>query len=199
MRTIHPAVVRVTHWVNAVAMVCMVLSGWGIYNASPLFGFAFPRWATLGGWLGAAIAWHFAVMWLLVVNGLLYFAWGIASGHFRRVLLPVSPAAVRDDLRLAVTLRLPHRPGRYNAVQRLLYWAVLGCGVLVVVSGLAIWKPVQLQELTAVLGGYEAARYVHFVAMAGIVAFILVHLLLVAIVPRTLPPMITGRARTEVT
>ena len=199
MRAIHPAVVRITHWVNVVAMVCMVLSGWGIYNASPLFGFTFPRWATLGGWLGGAIAWHFAVMWLLVANGLLYLVWGLVSGHFRRALLPLSAAAVRDDLRLAVGLRLPHRLGRYNAVQRLLYWAVLGCGVLVVASGLAIWKPVQLQELTALLGGYEAARYVHFAAMAGIVGFTLVHLLLVAIVPRTLPPMITGRARPEET
>jgi thiosulfate reductase cytochrome b subunit len=192
---IHPLVVRLTHWVNAFAMICMIMSGWRIYDASPLFNFTFPGWATLGGWLGGAIAWHFAAMWLLVANGLIYVAYGLLSGHFRGSFLPLSPRAVLRDLRAALTFRLAHRLGTYNAVQRLLYVLVLLLGVIAVASGLAIWKPVQLQALTALLGGFEVARRVHFFAMSGIVGFVIVHLALVVLVPSTLPPMITGRAR----
>ena len=194
---IHPLPVRLTHWVNAFAMVCMIMSGWQIYDASPLFPFSFPAWATLGGWLGGAIAWHLAAMWLLVANGLLYVAYGLIGGHFRRSFLPLSAAAVRADLRAALTFRLPHRLGHYNAVQRLLYVLVLLAGVLAVASGLALWKPVQLHPLSLLFGGYEVTRRVHFAAMTGIVGFIVIHLLLVLLVPRTLPPMITGRARIE--
>ncbi|MDR3514293.1 MAG: cytochrome b/b6 domain-containing protein [Azospirillaceae bacterium] len=192
---VHPLVVRVTHALNAVAIVLMATSGWRIYDASPLFALRFPAEATLGGWLGGAIAWHLGAMWLLVVNATVYIGYGLISGHFRRRFLPVSPGAVLRDLALALTLRLPHRPGHYNAVQRLLYWFVLLCGVAAVASGLAIWKPVQLQDLAALLGGYETARRVHFFAMTGIVSFLLIHLTLVAVVPRTVPAMITGRAR----
>lgn len=195
IHTIHPLAVRVTHWVNAYAMACMLLSGWQIYNANPLFPFSFPKWATLGGWLGGALAWHFAAMWLFAANGLLYLAYGLVSGHFRRHFLPVSPSTVGRDLRLALSFRLPHRAGQYNAVQKLLYIVVLLLGVLAILSGLSLWKPVQFHTLSLLLGGYEAARRVHFCAMAGIAGFILVHLTLVALVPRTLLPMITGRAR----
>lgn len=191
---IHPLYVRITHWLNVYAMACMFMSGWGIYNASPIFGFSFPQWATLGGWLGAATIWHFAVMWLLVGNGLVYLAAGMASGHLRRDLLDVTPRAVARDAAAALKLRLPHTPGRYNAVQKVLYVGVLLLGVLIVLSGLAIWKPVQLGGLTDLFGGFAAARVVHFCAMAGIGLFVAVHLLLVILVPRTLPPMITGRA-----
>ena len=194
---IHPLPVRITHWVNAFAMTCMILSGWQIYDASPLFPFAFPRWATLGGWLGGAIAWHLAAMWLLVGNGLLYGVYGLASGHFRRHFLPLTLASVSADLKAALTFRLAHRLGHYNAVQRLLYALVLLAGVLAVTSGLALWKPVQLRWLSWLLGGFEVTRRVHFVAMAGIVGFVAVHLALVLLVPKTLPPMITGRAKEE--
>jgi thiosulfate reductase cytochrome b subunit len=192
---VHSLPVRLTHWLNVYAMGCMFMSGWGIYNASPIFDFSFPDWATLGGWLGAATIWHFAVMWLLVANGLVYLAAGIASGHLRRDILDVRPGAVWRDLTAALRLRLGHSVGRYNAVQKVMYLGVLLLGVLIVLSGLAIWKPVQLQELTALFGGFAAARVVHFVAMAGIGLFVVVHLLLVILVPRTLPPMITGTAR----
>ena len=194
---IHPLPVRLTHWVNAFAMVCMIMSGWKIYDASPLFAFSFPAWATLGGWLGGAIAWHLAAMWLLVANGLVYVAYGLIGGHFRRSFLPLSVSAVWADFKAALTFRLPHRLGHYNAVQRLLYVAVLLLGLLAVSSGLALWKPVQLHPLSLLFGGYEVTRRVHFVAMAGIVGFVVVHLLLVLLVPRTLPPMITGTARDE--
>jgi thiosulfate reductase cytochrome b subunit len=191
---IHPLPVRMAHAVNAFAMVCMLMSGWAIYNASPIFAFSFPSWATVGGWLGGSIAWHFAAMWLLAVNGLVYIAYGFASGHFRRVLLPIRVDELTRDMRQALRFKLPHRLGIYNAVQRLLYVAVLLLGVLVVASGLSIWKPVQLSWLTDALGGYEVARVVHFIAMAGIAGFIVVHLLMVLIVPRTILPMISDRA-----
>lgn len=191
---IHPLAVRVTHWINAFAMICMILSGWRIYNASPIFGFSFPAWMTLGGWLAGALAWHFAAMWLLALNGLAYLVYGLASGHLRRSLLPLSPLAVWSDARTALTFKLVHKLGTYNAVQKFLYIGVILLSVVAVLSGLSIWKPVQLQILTALFGGYDFARVIHFFAMAGIVAFLAIHIALVAVVPATLPPMITGRA-----
>ncbi|MBV8094325.1 MAG: cytochrome b/b6 domain-containing protein [Acetobacteraceae bacterium] len=190
-----PLIVRITHWVNAFAMTCMILSGWRIYNASPLFPFTFPPWATLGGWLAGALAWHFAAMWLLVANGLLYLAYGLFSGYLRRTLLPLTRDQLWQDFRAALTLRLKHRVGVYNTVQRLLYIVVLLLGPTAVLSGLAIWKPVQFSPLTTLLGGYDTARLVHFVAMAGITGFIVIHLTLVILVPRTLLSMITGGSR----
>ena len=190
---IHPLVVRITHWTNAVAMTIMIASGWQIYNASPLFRFVFPGWLTLGGWLGGALAWHFAAMWLLAGNFAIYLGYGLASGHIRRRLFPLYPREIWRDAMLALRFRLPHDSSRYNAVQRLLY-VLASCGIaFAIVSGLAIWKPVQFYPLTFALGGYEIARRVHFLAMAGTVAFVMVHLALVAIVPRTLRPMLTGR------
>jgi thiosulfate reductase cytochrome b subunit len=194
---LHPLAIRIAHWLNAFAIVCMLMSGWAIYNASPIFGFTFPAWATLGGWLGGAIAWHFAAMWLLVVNGLFYLVYGVVSGHFRRHFLPLRAREVVSDAYQALRLRLPHQSGIYNAVQKLLYWAVIALGVLVVLSGLSLWKPVQLEVLSDLFGGYDFARKVHFAAMAGIAAFVVVHLLLVAIVPKTLLPMVTGRGRAK--
>ncbi|HEY2131868.1 MAG TPA: cytochrome b/b6 domain-containing protein [Acetobacteraceae bacterium] len=192
---IHPLIVRMTHWVNAVAIICMIMSGWMIYNASPLFGFRFPVRATVGGWLGGAIAWHLAFMWLLVANGIVYLLYGLISRHFREDLLPLRPTDILRDARDAALFRLRHTVGEYNAVQRLAYVVVLALGGLAVASGLALWKPVQLDFLASLFGGYDVARRVHFVAMAGIVGFIVVHLALVLLVPRTLPSMITGRAR----
>ncbi len=194
---VHPLLVRITHWINAFAITCMAMSGWQIYNASPLFGFRFPAWATLGGWLGGAIAWHLAAWWLLAINGLVYVAYGLALGHFRKHLLPITPVLVWTDFRAALALRLRHQIGQYNAVQKLSYVVVLLLLILAVLSGLALWKPVQFQALAGLLGGYEVARRIHFVAMAGIVAFVVLHLSLVILVPRTLPALITGRARAK--
>jgi thiosulfate reductase cytochrome b subunit len=191
---IHPRWVRVTHWINVVAMVVMIMSGWEIYNASPLFSFRFPREITLGGWLAGALLWHFAAMWLLAVNGLVYLVLGIVTGRFRRKLVPISPGAVLADAKAALTGKLAHEDlSVYNAVQKLLYLGVILAGIVIVLSGLAIWKPVQLQELTAVFGGYEAARYVHFLAMAAIVGFLVVHVVMALLVPKSLRAMITGR------
>lgn len=191
---IHPLWVRFTHWANAVAMVVMIGSGWEIYNASPLFPFVFPRGFTLGGWLAGALLWHFAAMWLLAVNGLIYLVLGIATGRFRRKLVPIRPGEVLADARAAFTGRLAHDDlSVYNAVQKLLYLGVIVAGIVIVLSGLAIWKPVQLQELTAAFGGYDAARYVHFFAMAAIVGFLVVHVVMALLVPKSLRAMITGR------
>ena len=190
----HPWPVRLTHWMNAAAMTVMIMSGWRIYDASPLFRFVFPAWLTLGDWLGGALAWHFAAMWLLAANFTAYLLFGLRSGHIRRRLLPLSVRAVARDFRLALQFRLPHAGGDYNAVQKLLY-VLSGFGIAgAIVSGLALWKPVQLAPLTMALGGYEAARRIHFAAMSGLVAFVVLHVALVAIVPRTLLPMIIGRA-----
>jgi thiosulfate reductase cytochrome b subunit len=188
----HPLVVRVTHWIAAAAMICMIMSGWRIYNASPILPFVFPPWATLGGWLGGALAWHFAAMWVLAGAGLVYLCYGFASGHFRRDLQPIGPGPVVRDVLAAFTLRLKHRPGHYNAVQRLLYSGVLVVVVLTVASGLSIWKPVQLGWLAWLFGGYDVARRIHFALMVCIVAFLVVHLALAALVPSTLRSMITG-------
>ena len=191
---IHPPWVRLTHWVNAVAMVVMIGSGWEIYNASPLFPFAFPSAITLGGWLAGALLWHFAAMWLLAVNGLIYVVLGVATGRFRRMLVPIRPREVLADTKAALARNLSYDDlSIYNAVQKLLYLGVILVGIVIVLSGLAIWKPVQLQELAAAFGGYTAARYVHFFAMAAIVAFLLIHVIMSFLVPKSLRAMIVGR------
>ena len=191
---IHPLWVRVSHGISIVAMLVMIGSGWQIYNASPLFSFTFPRGITLGGWLAGALLWHFAAMWLLVVNGLVYILLGVLTGHFGRKLLPIRPRDIVADLGAAVTFRLSHDDRSvYNAVQKLFYVGVILAMVVVVASGLAIWKPVQFRELTFLFGGYDAARYVHFFAMAAIVGFLVVHIVLALIFPKNLRAMITGR------
>lgn len=191
---IHPVWVRVTHWLNALAMIVMIGSGWQIYNASPIFDFTFPRSITLGGWLAGGIMWHFAAMWLLVVNGLVYLTLGIMSGRFRRKLFPISFSGILHDIKDALTFHLAHEDlSVYNYVQRVLYLGVIFAGIVVVLSGLSIWKPMQLQELTALFGGYDNARIVHFLAMASIVGFLAVHVLLAILVPKSLKAMVVGR------
>ena len=192
---IHPRWVRVTHWINALAMLMMIGSGWQIYDASPLFSFiSFPRQFALGGWLAGALLWHFAAMWLLVSNGIVYVTLGIATGRFRRKLLPIRPRDVINDVLAALRGQLSHDDlSVYNAVQRLLYLGVILAGIVIVLSGLSIWKPVQLKWLTACFGGYDAARYVHFFAMSTIVAFLTIHVVLALIVPKSLRAMILGR------
>jgi thiosulfate reductase cytochrome b subunit len=191
---VHPVWVRVTHWINALAMLIMIGSGWQIYNASPLFGFTFPRQIALGNWLAGALLWHFAAMWILMLNGVVYLALGFATGRFRRKLFPVRPSEVLRDLVAALRGKLAHDDlSVYNAVQKLLYVGIIVAGVTIVLSGLSIWKPVQLQWLTSFFGGYDTARYVHFAAMTAIVAFLVVHVILAVLVPKSLRAMIIGR------
>ena len=188
----HPATIRFLHWVWVYAIGCMVFSGWQIYNASPSLPFSFPRWAGLGGWLGGALAWHFSAMWLLAADGMAYLAYGLVSGHFRRDIGIPAPRAVVRDFWAALTFRLGHQIGRYNAVQRLLYLGVIVALILQVITGIAIWKPVQLGVLAGIFGGYPIARNIHLATMFFIVTFVIIHIVLVAIFPRTLVSMIVG-------
>src|SRR5467141_1490672 len=193
---VHPLVVRVTHWINVVAVLLMIASGWRIYNADPIFDFSFPDSLTLGGWLAGALQWHFAAMWLLAVNGMVYVVYGVVSGHFRRKLLPISPGAVLRDIRDALRGKLAHDDlSVYNAAQRAAYLALIVALIVMVLSGLAIWKPVQLYWLAMLMGDYEGARVVHFFAMVAVVLIVIVHMIMVILVTRTFHSMLTRRIR----
>jgi len=194
---VHPLAVRITHWINVAAMLTMIFSGWRIYNASPIFAFKFPADLTLGGWLGGALQWHFAAMWVLALNGIAYLAYGIVAGHFKSNFLPLTPRAVFNEFKRALRGKISHEIGVYNAVQRAAYVGVIGVIVVLVLSGLVIWKPVQFRELGAAMGGFEGARILHFFAMSLTVLFILVHVVMVALVPRTFLPMLTGQAKAQ--
>ena len=205
---LHPLSRRLMHWINAAAILVMIGSGWRIYDYYPALSlkFGFPYYLTLGGDLTVteaisnddglvnALLWHFAAMWVLAINLLAYLTVGIVSGHFRRDFLPVGPRAVMRDLFAALRFQLDHRLGEYNAVQKVFYWGVLAAILVTILSGLSIWKPVQLQWLTWLFGGYEFARVVHFFGMAAIVAFLVVHIALTLLVPKTLVAMVLGHA-----
>ncbi|MGS0893361.1 cytochrome b/b6 domain-containing protein [Burkholderia stagnalis] len=195
VRPIHPPWVRVSHWLNALAAILMALSGWRIYDASPIYpSFVFAHGITIGGWLGGALQWHFAAMWLLVGNGLFYLTMSIATGRLARKLLQVTPASVWRDVRAGLRGRLSHDdPSVYNAVQRAAYLVAIVDLVVLVLSGLAIWKSVQFPLLRELSGGYDTARIVHFWAMSLLVAFFVVHVAMALLVPRSLLAMLRGR------
>lgn len=191
---IHPGWLRVCHWMNAAAIVIMTLSGWRIYNASPLFDFYFPGEITLGGWLGGALQWHFAAMWIFAANGAVYLTMNLITGRFAKKFLPLNLRGLFQDAASALKGKLAHADLRqYNHVQRAAYLFVVVICLLLVLSGLVLWKSVQFGLLRDLLGGYEAARYIHFYAMSALVGFVAVHLLMVALVPKTLLAMLRGR------
>jgi thiosulfate reductase cytochrome b subunit len=191
---IHPAWLRLAHWLNAIAVVLLVMSGWRIYNATGFLHFTIPSGITLGGWLGGALQWHFAAMWLLFANGILYLSINIFSGRLRRQFFPLTARQLFDDLSAALRGKLAHADLRhYNSVQKLAYLFVMVDSVVLVLSGLVLWKSVQFPLLRELIGGYETARRVHFFAMSGLVAFVVVHVVMVALVPRTLLAMLRGR------
>jgi thiosulfate reductase cytochrome b subunit len=191
---VQPGWVRVTHWLNALGAILMVMSGWRIYNASPLFNFRFPASITLGGWLGGALQWHFAAMWLLAVNGVVYLLLNLLTGRVRSRFWPLSARQLVSDFGAALRGHLSHDDlTRYNAVQKAAYVGAVILLVLMVLSGLVLWKSVQFPLLRALLGGYDTARLVHFLAMCGLVVFFLVHVTMVVLVPRTFKTMILGR------
>lgn len=192
--TIQPAWLRITHWLNAIAVIIMMLSGWRIYNASPLFAFHFPNGITLGGWLAGALQWHFAAMWLLVANGLFYLAMNVLTGRFQRRFLPLSISGALQDMAAALRGKLSHADlAEYNAAQKLLYLGVVAVIVVTILSGLAIWKSVQFPLLRMLMGGYDTARWIHFAGMSAIALFIVVHVVMTVLVPRTLIIMLRGR------
>lgn len=192
---IHPLWLRLTHWINLVAVVILVMSGWRIYNASPIFGhFKFPVSITMGGWLGGALQWHFTAMWLLFINGILYLLFNILTGRFAQKFFPLPPGELLHDFSAALKGKLAHSdPRHYNTLQKLAYLFVIVDLIVIVVSGLAVWKSVQFPLLRELMSGFDNARIVHFIAMAALMAFVMVHLLMVAIVPRTLLAMLRGR------
>jgi thiosulfate reductase cytochrome b subunit len=191
---IHPAWLRIMHWLNAIAVFVLIASGWRIYNATAFLGFAIPSDITLGGWLGGALQWHFAAMWILGFNGVLYLGFNLFSGRLRRKFFPLSFSALLDDLLAALKGKLAHAdPSHYNTVQRLAYLFVMVDSLVLVLSGLVLWKSVQFPILRELMGGYEGARLVHFFAMAALAAFVVVHLVMVALVPKTLVYMVRGR------
>ena len=193
---IHPLIVRVCHWLNVLAVLIMIMSGWAIYNASPLFNWSFPDGITLGGWLAGGLQWHFAGMWLFAINGLVYLVYGIVSGHFRRKLLPISPAAILHDIGQALHGKLAHEDlSVYNAAQRAAYLALIFFLILMIATGLVMWKPVQFYWYGQFMGDYEGARYLHFFSMAAIAFIVFVHVVMVILVPRTFPTMFTGRIK----
>jgi len=191
---LHPAAVRTMHWVNAIAIIIMIGSGWKIYNDEVLFGWLhFPEWISLGGDAQWALQWHFFAMWILMLNGLCYIGYGIFTGRFRRKLLPIWPSTVIADIRDALRFRLAHDDIRhYNAVQKLLYAGIILVITLQVISGWVIWKPMQLSELTQLFYDFQTARLVHFIGMAAIVGFLVIHVALALLVPKTIGAMITG-------
>jgi thiosulfate reductase cytochrome b subunit len=193
-RRLHPLGLRIMHWINALAMIVMIGSGWEIYDDEVIFGWLhFPHWMTIGGGPEGALQWHFAAMWLLMINGLCYLGYGFATGRFRRKLLPIRPSQLIADVRDALRFRLAHDDiTHYNAVQKLLYGGVIAIIIVQVLSGFAVWKPMQLSELAALFGSFQGARLVHFIGMALIVGFLVVHVALALLVPKTIGAMITG-------
>jgi thiosulfate reductase cytochrome b subunit len=197
VRRLHPWPIRIMHWTNAVAMFIMVGSGWGIYNDSVIFHFIyFPDWARIGSWAANSLLWHFAGMWLLAINGLAYLIYGFVTGRLRERMLPIRVSEIIHTVRETLHFKLAHEDlTTYNAVQKLLYIVVILAGVSQVITGLAIWKPVQFSWLVALYGGFQTARLVHFLGMSVIVGFVVVHVALALLVPRTLWAMLTGGPR----
>jgi thiosulfate reductase cytochrome b subunit len=194
VRKLHPLPLRIMHWTNAVAIFIMVGSGWKIYNDEVIFGWLhFPEYLTIGKWAQHGLQWHFLGMWIFALNGLAYLCYGLATGRFRRMMLPVTWSDILQTIKETLRFRLAHDDlTKYNAVQKLLYIGVICAGIMMVISGLSIWKPVQLSELVSLLGGFQNARLIHFLCMAAIVGFVLVHVALALLVPRTLVNMVTG-------
>jgi thiosulfate reductase cytochrome b subunit len=194
---LHPLPVRIMHWVNAIAIIIMIGSGWKIYNDEVLFGWLhFPDAITIGGEAQGALQWHFFGMWILMLNGLAYLIYGFVSGRFRRKLMPIRIRELLSDIGKALRFNLAHDDiTRYNAVQKLLYAGVILVVVVQVISGLVVWKPMQFSELTVLFYDFQGARLVHFIGMAAIVGFLCVHVALALLVPKTIGAMLTGGPR----
>ena len=182
------------HWINALAMIVMIASGWEIYDDEVILGWLhFPHWLTIGGGPEGAEQWHFAMMWVLMLNGLVYLVYGFATGRFRRKFLPIWPRELIATVRDALRFKLGHDDiTHYNAVQKVLYVGVILVIIVQVLSGFAVWKPVQFSELGTLFGSFQSARNVHFIGMALIVGFLVVHVALALLVPKTIDAMVRG-------
>ncbi len=196
-RRLHPLPVRIMHWTNAVAMLVMITSGWGIYDDYVIVnGLHLSSHLRLGSWAAPSLLWHFAGMWLLVLNGGAYLVYGLLTGRLRERLLPIRLHDLLRTVRDTMRLRIEHSDLTvYNAVQKLLYIVVIFAGVSQVATGLMIWKPIQFSGAVALVGGFQDARLLHFLGMAVIVGFLAVHVALSLLVPQTLWAMLTGGPR----
>lgn len=187
------------HWINAVAMIVMIGSGWGIYDDSVIFGsLYFPQPVRIGSWAAESLLWHFAGMWVLALNGLAYLVYGLVTGRFRERLFPIRIADVLQTVRETLRFKIAHDDLTvYNAVQKILYLVVIVAGVMQVATGLAVWKPVQLSWLVDLFGDFQGVRLAHFLGMAVIVGFLIVHVTLAILVPRTIWAMLGGGPRLD--
>lgn len=205
-----PWPIRVTHWLNAVLIVILAGSGLQIlvafpslgargdpYSWYPFHGVAPPKVLTIGDWLAGARHWHFAFAWFFVANALVYAIYFFASGEWRqRLFFPRRDArnawqTVLHDLHLRK--EAPPQDGLYNGMQRLTYTGVLAIAPLLLLSGLAMYKPVQLSPLTALVGGYDVARAIHLLVLVSLALFTVVHVIQVLLHPRTFVDMTIGR------
>jgi thiosulfate reductase cytochrome b subunit len=175
----------------------MITSGWGIYDDDVIVrGLHFSGFWRLGDWAAWSLNWHFAGMWFLVANGLIYLTYGVVTGRFREKLLPIRSRDIVQTVVDTLHFKIAHEDITvYNAVQKLLYTVVIFAGISQVVTGLAIWKPVQFSGLVSLLGGFQSARVLHLAGMAVIVGFLIVHVALAALVPKTLWAMVAGGPR----
>jgi thiosulfate reductase cytochrome b subunit len=191
---LHPLPVRIMHWVNAAAMFIMIMSGWKIYDDDVIFSWLrFPDAITLGKWAQNGLQWHFFGMWIVALNGLAYLLYGVTTGRFWSKLFPISLRELVATMRDAFTFRLSHDDlTHYNAVQKILYVGIILVGIVIVLSGLALWKPVQFSELATLFYDFQTTRLVHFLCMTAIVLFLVVHVTLTLIVPRSLVALLTG-------
>jgi len=196
-RRLHPWPVRLMHWTNAMAMIIMIMSGWGIYDDYVIIpGLHFSENFRLGSWAAPSLLWHFAGMWLLAVNGLCYVSYGLVTGRLRERMLPIQLGEVVQTVRDTLHFKIEHADLTvYNAVQKLLYIVVILAGISQVMTGLLIWKPIQFSAAVALLGGFQAVRIEHFIGMLVIVGFLIVHVALSLLVPQTLWAMLTGGPR----
>lgn len=211
VRFFHPLAIRLTHWLNAVFLLAMIGSGLQIFNAYPAFaerGFEFccypfaghgmPRWMRLGGWLAGGQRFHFFFMWLFVLNGLFYLSYVFASGEWRRRFFFPRDARGAWQMQLYYLRLRREKPAyaMYNGLQKLSYTGVVALGALAVLTGLSIWKPVSLPFLAETLGGYDLARFWHFLSVWSFVGFLMVHIFMTVVVDReALRSMVVGPYR----
>ena len=187
----HPWAVRFAHWVGAVAVIVMIMSGLQIFRAFPSFGpkipqenfWIPPRPIALGGWLGGALQCHFTFMWFFAGSGLLYVIYQVVSGHWRQVLfLPRDIKGVWPMVRHYFLFgKKPPVEAAYNPLQKLAYTSTIFFGVLSTLTGMVLFKPVQFWWLTYLFGGFRFTRVWHFISMCGFVAFIPGHLIMVSL------------------
>ena len=193
-RQMHPLPLRIMHWINAVTIFIMIGSGWKIYDDDVIFPIlVFPDSLTIGRWAQHGLQWHFFGMWVFLCNGIAYLSYGIYTGRYRRMLLPIRLSDLIKTVTDSLHFKLAHDDEtQYNAVQKLLYIGVMLCGIAIAISGLGLWKPIQFAPLVSLLGGFQTTRLIHFFCMTAIFGFVLVHVLLAILVPKTIVAMVGG-------